>query len=153
MVAHIETIQQPTSWGVTMTLICEAHKDGNYCVLPYTHQHMHSDGCGNVWPRSSLDGSPPKSKPDMVNHPPHYTRGPRILVPPRGILSEHSDDGRPWMIIECIQIIRHIKDVRLATAVKYIWRVAFGGKTNNREDIAKAVWYLNDWLENPIEDQ
>lgn len=52
--------------------------------------------------------------------------------------------------VECIEVIRHIADMRLATAVKYIWRVAFGGKANDREDIEKAIWYLNDWLGNPL---
>lgn len=85
---------------------------------------------------------------DMVNHPPHYTRGPWIKI--------HTFDmtGAKSILekrIECIQVIRHIKDMRLATAVKYIWRVAFGGKANDREDIEKAVWYLNDWLENPVD--
>jgi Protein of unknwon function (DUF3310) len=78
---------------------------------------------------------------DMVNHPPHYTRGPKI-------------DGR---VIECIEVIRWILDGRLYTAMKYIWRVAFGGKTsdpqNDREDIGKAIWYLQDWLDNPVERQ
>lgn len=82
---------------------------------------------------------------DMVNHPPHYTRGPRIHIaggplPKWGVLRQ----------VECIEIIRHIPDMRLATAVKYIWRVAFGGKVNDREDIEKAVWYLRDWLDNPL---
>lgn len=54
-------------------------------------------------------------------------------------------------VIECIHVIRWIKDMRLATAVKYIWRVAFGGKENDREDIEKAIWYLKDWLANPVD--
>jgi hypothetical protein len=57
--------------------------------------------------------------------------------------------------------MRHIKDPRLATALRYLWRVAFGGKKDpkftgtQREqdeiDIGKAVWYLQDWLENPAD--
>ena len=69
-----------------------------------------------------------REKVDLVNHPPHY-RGPGI---------------------ECIRVIRHIKDMRLANAMKYIWRVAFGGKGNDRQDIEKAMWYLKDWLEYPV---
>lgn len=80
-----------------------------------------------------------KSKPDMVNHPPHYTRGPRVGFSDRG----------PFRVIECIDVIRHIADMRLATAMKYIWRVAFGGKDNDREDIQKTMFYLQDWLDNP----
>lgn len=75
----------------------------------------------------------------MVNSPAHYTRGPRI---------DGSTTGGP-RVLECIEVIRHIHDMRLANAVKYIWRVAFGGKANDREDIEKAIWYLRDWLNNP----
>ena len=74
---------------------------------------------------------------DMVNHPQHYTRGPVVIRGPLGYR------------IECIEVIRHIADMRLANAMKYIWRVAFGGKANDREDIEKAIWYLQDWLNNP----
>lgn len=89
---------------------------------------------------------------DMVNHPPHYTRGPRVMVEVPNLPM----DGTPLppmqvsRILECIEVIRHIHDMRLATAMKYIWRVAFGGKKDNREDIQKAAWYLNDWLQNPL---
>lgn len=99
----------------------------------WPHQH----GC----PVAMTD----KPEPDMVNHPPHYKRGPKIKI---------FEQGR-WTpslrIIECIEVIRWIQDPRLYTAMKYIWRVAFGGKSNDREDINKAVWYLRDWLENPVE--
>ena len=76
---------------------------------------------------------------DMVNHPPHYTRGPLI-----------SSRGKAVRVIECIEVIRHITDFRLATALKYVWRVAFGGKDNDHEDIRKAIWYLNDYLDNRV---
>ena len=78
---------------------------------------------------------------DMVNHPPHYSRGPLV-----------NSLGKAERFIECIEIIRWIKDMRLATAMKYIWRVAFGGKegVDPREDIKKAIWYLNDWLEHKV---
>lgn len=60
---------------------------------------------------------------DAVN-PDHYKRGP----------------------VEAIEVLRHVTDWRLGNAMKYTWRVAFGGKGNDREDIEKAIWYLNDWL-------
>lgn len=78
---------------------------------------------------------------DMVNHPEHYKRGPKIEI-----------DQQWKLVVECIEVIRHIRDMRLANAMKYIWRVAFGGKANDREDIQKAIWYLNDWLNNSLED-
>lgn len=63
---------------------------------------------------------------DMVNHPAHYT-------------------GHPT--VEAIEVLEQMSDYRLASASKYIWRVAFGGKENNRQDIEKSVWYLQRWLE------
>lgn len=96
---------------------------------------------------------------DMVNHPPHYKRGPSIALGKCDPYGRIADDawqrctfelaGRKWLDVECIDVIRHITDFRLATAIKYIWRVAFGGKDDDRQDIQKAIWYLNDWLENP----
>lgn len=62
---------------------------------------------------------------DMVNHPSHYT------AHPAGI--------------EAIDVIRHATNYNLGTALKYIWRVMWGGKGNDVEDISKAIWYLQDW--------
>lgn len=66
----------------------------------------------------------PATKPDMVNHPPHY----------------QSDNG-----IECIDAIRAAlgRDGFIAycrgNAIKYLWR----DKVNNVEDRNKAIWYIN----------
>lgn len=59
------------------------------------------------------------SKPDMVNHPPHYTKHP---------------SG-----VECIQITEHF-NFNLGNAIKYIWR---HDNKNGLEDLKKAQWYLN----------
>lgn len=64
--------------------------------------------------------------PDMVNKPPHY-------------------NGHPAGI-QAIDVIRHATHYSLGTAMKYIWRVMWGGKGNDRQDIQKAIWYLTDWL-------
>ena len=72
---------------------------------------------------------------DWVN-PDHYKRGPAI-------------DGRT---VEAIEVIRHIRDSRLANAQRYLWRIAFGGKWNNAEDAQKIIWYLNDYLNHPIDE-
>ena len=84
---------------------------------------------------------------DMVNHPSHYIsdRGPKVVLD-KVVSKIHG--GVYW--VECIDIIRHIKDPRLFTAMKYIWRVAFGGKGDDDEDIRKAIFYLNDWRENKV---
>ena len=66
----------------------------------------------------------PTTKPDMVNHPPHY----------------QSDNG-----IECIDAIRAAlgREGFIAycrgNAIKYLWR----DKVNNVEDRNKAIWYIN----------
>lgn len=61
---------------------------------------------------------------DFINHPPHYTQG-----------------G-----IECIEAIKAatvgltgIEAICAGNAIKYIWR--FNNK-NGKQDIEKAIWYL-----------
>lgn len=66
---------------------------------------------------------------DMINHPPHY-RSPATC--------RHCGGS-----IQCIDITRHM-GFALGNAVKYIWRVAFGGKANDVEDLGKSVFYVND---------
>jgi hypothetical protein len=60
------------------------------------------------------------NKPDLVNHPPHYTQHP---------------SG-----VECIQITEHL-NFCLGNAVKYIWRR--GEKDDEIQDLKKAAWYIN----------
>lgn len=60
---------------------------------------------------------------DEVNHPSHYT--------------EHPSG------VECITITRHM-NFNLGNAIKYIWRAGLKGATE--QDLAKAIWYLNDEL-------
>lgn len=78
---------------------------------------------------------------DYVNHPVHYRTGPII-----------KDGNRPGNVrmLEAIEVIRWIRDARLANAVRYIWRVSFGGKWDDPQDIEKAIWYLRDYVENPV---
>ena len=65
---------------------------------------------------------------DNVNHPSHYTTG-----------------G-----IECIDAmiaaagVEQVKSFCRLNAFKYIWRA---DKKNHLEDIKKAVWYLNKYIE------
>lgn len=76
----------------------------------------------------NLKAVPPATAPDSVNHPSHYeTNG-----------------------IECIdamtaaQGVDAVQDFCICNAFKYIWRHKH---KNGAEDIKKAVWYLNKWLE------
>lgn len=63
------------------------------------------------------------TKSDMVNHPPHYNQHPKG--------------------IECIDVIEECGNFNLGQVMRYVWRVAFGGKANNLEDLEKAQWYLD----------
>jgi hypothetical protein len=69
--------------------------------------------------------------PDLVNHPPHYTNGPKC----RGC-------GRT---IECIDITRWLP-FNPGNSIKYLWRRYFGGKVgeDSVEPVEKARWYLDD---------
>ncbi|MBO6232814.1 MAG: DUF3310 domain-containing protein [Clostridia bacterium] len=66
---------------------------------------------------------------DAVNHPAHYTKG-----------------G-----IECIDAMKSaygkeaVKDFCKCNAFKYLFRM--DNKSNTREDVEKAIWYLNKYLE------
>lgn len=70
------------------------------------------------------DISGPETAPsmDMVNHPPHYNQHPKN--------------------IECIDVIEDNPYPNLANAMRYLWRVSWGGKWDSDEDLNKAVWYI-----------
>ena len=87
------------------------------------------------------DSGDPGEWIDNKVNPAHYKRGPVIDI--AGYRHQ----------LEAIEVIRHIRDARLANALKYVWRVAFGGKSDDRADISKAAWYLTDWLNHPIDDK
>lgn len=59
---------------------------------------------------------------DPVNHPSHYT-------------------GHPAGI-ECIDVIEANTFYNLAAAMKYIWRVSWGSKDDDIQDLEKAAWYI-----------
>jgi len=60
-----------------------------------------------------------EEKPDVVNHPPHYTSHP---------------SG-----IECIDIVEHFT-FNIGAAIKYLWRC--GLKGDELEDLRKARWFV-----------
>ena len=65
---------------------------------------------------------------DIINHPAHYT----------GVTAE----------IECIDIARHL-NFQLGNAFKYVWRAGKkGGRGKEIEDLKKALWYLEDSIQN-----
>lgn len=69
---------------------------------------------------------------DNINHPAHYT----------GVTAE----------IECIDIARHL-NFQLGNALKYVWRAGKkGGSDMELEDLKKALWYLQDSIQNGYND-
>lgn len=68
-----------------------------------------------------------RTSDDLVNHPPHYQGHPKG--------------------IECIDVIEDMPYPNLANVIKYAWRVAFGGKWDDIEDLKKIVWYANREIE------
>ena len=66
---------------------------------------------------------------DMVNHPPHYTKG----------------------SVECLKAIKEalgdigFKSYIKGNVIKYLWREEHKGKD---EDIKKALYYLNEYFGN-----
>ena len=69
-----------------------------------------------------------KANSEAVNHPSHYNQGK----------------------FECIDVMLETfgreatKNFCLLNAFKYVWRT---GEKNGKEDIEKAIWYLNKYLE------
>ena len=69
---------------------------------------------------------------DIINHPAHYT----------GVTAG----------IECIDIARHL-NFQLGNALKYVWRAGKkGGSDMELEDLKKALWYLQDSIQNGYND-
>ena len=89
----------------------------------------------------STDAGDPEQWIDDKVNPAHYKRGPVIDAL-----------GYPYQV-EAIEVIRWIHDARLANAMKYLWRVAFGGKEDDVADLNKAVWYIHDALDHPVDEK
>lgn len=76
-------------------------------------------GMRTKWPDKSEFLDPSPTKPDVINHPEHYTSHP---------------SG-----IECIDVIEHLPFC-IGAAIKYLWRC--GLKGSDIEDLRKAEWYV-----------
>jgi hypothetical protein len=73
---------------------------------------------------------------DMVNNPPHYNRGKVEAID---------------AIESAIAGLHGIEAMCVGNAIKYLYRTglkgAEGPRKVNKQDIAKAIWYLNRILE------
>ncbi len=75
-----------------------------------------------------MKGKQTAAAPDNVNHPPHYeTTGVECIV-----------------AMEAAQGAEAVQAFCICNAFKYIWRHKH---KNGAEDVRKAVWYLQKWLE------
>jgi len=86
--------------------------------------------------------------------PPHYRNGPII----KGDIGPQitTGNGSYQHELQCIEVMENIQDPRLATAFKYLWRVAFGGKSEpwdartqsqiDERDLRSAIWYLDRYI-------
>ena len=72
---------------------------------------------------------------DMVNHPPHYTRG-----------SVQCIDALASATVD----LTGIEAVCTANAIKYLWRWK---QKNGVEDLRKAQWYINKLIETSVAPQ
>jgi len=63
---------------------------------------------------------------DMVNEPPHYTKGEIECIE---VLEQLSDDGH---------------DFRILNAMKYLWRYRHKG---GKESLRKSIWYIERYLD------
>lgn len=129
---------------------------GDPGVRQVMEEHLATEA---LWPEGNAFAN--SLKPESAGYdavsPPHYQRGPVV----KGDIGSRVTMGRgDWeYAIQCIDVMRAIQDPRLATALKYIWRVAFGGKSEpwdsrtsdqvDTRDISSAIWYLQDYLEHP----
>jgi hypothetical protein len=64
---------------------------------------------------------------DNINHPHHYN-------------SSRAKCSACEKQIECIDIVRHL-EFNIGNAIKYLWRYK---EKNGKEDLKKAIWYIND---------
>ena len=76
---------------------------------------------GDGW-ETYVKGTETETDFDVVNHPPHYNGHPKG--------------------IEAIDVIEDNPFVNLGNAMKYLWRVSWGSKGHDDEDLANAVWYI-----------
>jgi hypothetical protein len=173
-IPEVESIDQlPTGMGVEhqghmVNVAGIAHMWNGVSWLDVAGRTIPGRQLGQVWDGEKWLDDTMTAAADMVNKPPHYTRGPFIQLGDNPATTGR--DTMEWIrptveygrrvgiVLECLDVIRHIKDGRLFTASKYIWRVAFGGKPQpgmtqdeaDRQDIEKAIVYLRDWLEHRV---
>lgn len=109
-----------------------SRESGDECFCYEEDKHYTFDEYMREWDDATIvwqRHTQPEELPfidDEVNHPGHYT------THPSGI--------------ECITITRH-HDFAIGNAIKYLWRAGLKDSDNEIQDLEKAVWYINDKIE------
>lgn len=105
-----------------MKTICECGHEDEY------HHKVHAGKyrctlCSCKWERSEKPVTQESQKPELVNHPQHYTPGP----------------------FEVYKVLHHwgITDPHLWNAIKYLARAGKKDQARELEDLEKAQWYLS----------
>ena len=99
------------------------------CFMSYDKCVCKEVNCDRLNMQSGM-GTKPIFKPDMVNHPPHYT----------------NSTSEMYETIKVIEAWGLDKDFCLGNVVKYISR--WDKKGDPVENLKKAQWYLNRKIEN-----
>lgn len=99
--------------------------------IPQMECRVQGQNCGDCYIyHKHAEPSPSEEKPDMVNHPPHYTAGGIECIDAlEAIASFHKDPVAAGLTWQC---------------VKYLWRWPL---KNGLEDLKKTQFYLNRLIE------
>lgn len=106
-----------------------------------------TDDEGDVWFLDKSTGyvyivdSSANTESEMVNHPPHYNGQSAASLGVDTVNHPAHYNSHPKNI-EAIDVIEDNPFVNLGNAMKYLWRVSWGSKGHDDEDLAKAVWYI-----------
>lgn len=127
--------------GAVVELTDHQHTASGFDVWRFDHPDLKEGRSNLVWVSDTVNEKetfsavycdPPQKDDDQVNHPSHYTQS-------------------SIEVIDVIEAFDLDRDAYRKDAVKYILRAPHKG--NPRQDIQKAIWYLERWLtRNPEED-
>ena len=121
-----EKVMTPPGQGVSNELTCEG------CGATFVHKKEKAQGrwpkyCPECLPKYSKVPKVTPKKEDVINHPSHYTRGKIEVID----------------FIEDQQLPYHLGNV-----IKYIARAGYKG--DKLEDLKKARWYLDRYINEVI---
>jgi hypothetical protein len=110
-------------YGASTRLILAESQCGNCTRILATKKDLAEIAAEALIPENPLvEVAESTQSVDMVNHPPHYNQHPKG--------------------IECIDVIEDNPFLNLGNAMRYLWRVSWGGKWDSKEDLKKAVWFI-----------